>query len=234
MWETTVQNLLNAGSSGYGQSFINIDNDLPDVEMIKKLKENIYRFAGFKTHNHLVALNKLLIGDNGQMVPYNEFRKKAQEYRQKALKVNDLYNEAHLYTEYQTALIQSQHAAEWQRFEADKDIFPYLKFNKTPNEYDRHKKYDGLVFAIDDPILDALSPQLDWGCECYLTQEEKKPKRQQVPEVNDVPAEFASNVGKTGEAFNEKHNYFKVEKGAKTTIEKNLNTFITDFEKRKK
>ncbi len=232
MWSTTVQNLLNAASEGFGTNLMEIDFNKPDALFLEKLKNNMYNFAGFKTHNHLSKLNQLLIGDDGNMISFSEFRKNAQAYRQAALKVNDLYNETYLYTEYQTAVIQSQNAANWQRFEANKDLFPYLKFNKTPNDYDRHNKYDGFIAHIDDSRWNELTPQLDFGCECYLTQEEKKPKKQKI-NTSDIPKEFATNVGKTGEPFNKNHNYYNTKKGDKTSIEKSLNGLVNDFEKQK-
>jgi hypothetical protein len=142
--------------------------------------------------------------------------------------LSDQYNRNWLYTEYQTDLIQCQHASNWQKFLEDKDVFKNLKYNKTPNEYHRHEKYDGIILPVDHPDWDWLTPQLDWGCECYLTQTNEKATKQKL-DKSEVPKIFQTNPGRTAEIFNQEHPYFHVSKNVQSLINSNSNKLALKY-----
>lgn len=221
LFNFTATNLINASAEGVG---IKADDYLKSDElMIKNLRENVYKFAGFKTHSNLVELNKLLLDDKGKLIPFNEFKKNVQAFREAAMKVVQKYNENWLYSEYQTAVLQSQHAANWKRFEKDKDIFPNLKYRTAKDDQVRHShaKFDGVVKPINDKFWDTYSPQNDWGCRCYLEQTEEKATKEAIS-MFTVPDDFKNNTGKTGQIYNDKHPYFntKEAKAINKSIEK--------------
>lgn len=60
-----------------------------------------------------------MIGDDGQLKPFSKFVKDVSPYIEHR-------NRAWLRTEYNTAILRAQNAAEWKMFEAKKNVYPTL------------------------------------------------------------------------------------------------------------
>ena len=211
----TSANLLKASEDGLGIKWNDIDFGKPDNLLFKKMHENIFSFAGFKTYHNLRDINDLLLDEKGKLIPFSQFKDKLRDYKEKALGISDKYNQSWLYSEYQTAVIQGQHATEWKGFEDNADIFPNLTYKTSGDDRVRHShaRLDGVTKPVGDKFWNKYAPQNDWGCRCYLESTDKKATRGAINAFS-VPDEFAYNVGKTGSIYNEKHPFYNTKEAA--------------------
>lgn len=177
-----------------------------DREMLKTLRENVYRFSGFKTYNFILEANGLLVGADNQIKAFTDFKNDV-------LSLNELYNIDHLRTEYNHAVSTSRMAAKWQKFQNDKAALPYLQFDTVGDERVRaaHSKLDGIIKPVDDPFWDTYYPPLDWNCRCSVRQLAVG----QVTETgNDLPLvkqDFKHHWGKSRYIFPPDHPQFNTD-----------------------
>lgn len=210
LFEATKNKLLSGAGKGFGQDMSKVDYATPDYNYIGKMRSNLHAFAGAKTRQHLYELNNLMLDKNGNTVPFHEFRRKVDEYRRQAMKLEDRYNDNWLTAEYDTAIAQAQHAAEWKGFEADRDIFPNLKYRTIPDEHRsiEHGLLEGIIAPVDSPIWDRIAPVKRWRCRCWLEQTEEEANNA-LPDNYDPEDDFEGNVGKTGNLMPKKHAYYE-------------------------
>lgn len=176
----------------------------PGRDFLTQLKNNNEVFAAFRTHSMQNDIAALLTDADGQLRTFSSFAKEALNY-------TDHQNRAWLRTEYNTAVQRAHQAADWQQFEADKDVLPNLKWEEstsiTPGE--DHRIFWGVVAPIDDPFWDQHRPGDRWGCKCYLSNCDEAPT--ELPQEyakNDLPQPgLDENPGKSGELFSESHPY---------------------------
>ena len=71
---------------------------------------------------------------------------------------------------YDTNITQAYNAGRWQQAQAVKHLRPYAEYRHTPGEHPRltHLAWDGMVFSMDDPVLNVIWPQNGWGCKCRI------------------------------------------------------------------
>lgn len=69
---------------------------------------------------------------------------------------------------YNTNVKQAYNAGRWQQMESVKHLRPFLQYDHTSIEHPRliHKAWDEMIFEFDDPIVDIISPQNGYGCNC--------------------------------------------------------------------
>lgn len=69
---------------------------------------------------------------------------------------------------YNTNIKQAYNAGRWQQMESVKHLRPFLQYDHTSIEHPRlqHKAWDGMIFEFDDPVVDTISPQNGYGCNC--------------------------------------------------------------------
>ncbi len=218
-----VNQLFEAVKGGF-ESVDSFTYDNTDKELVKRILNNVYTFAGFKNYQTIKALGAYLVDESsGNVRSFAEFKKIVLQ------EVHSKYNLQWLEAEYNTTYAQAQNASRWVEFEADKDLFPYLKYHtqKDANVRYAHKALEGFTAHIDNPIWDKIAPVKAWQCRCYLSNiTEKDFKATPVKEINppELPpnSPFAGgNVGKTGVVFGENHPYFAVkppEKAAVNTV----------------
>ncbi len=189
--------ISNAVESGYGQ----INYSKEDLLLNRELLSNVAVFSAFKSYRILGDLQTSMIDVNGNKIPFNEFRKKAQE-------IDALYNETWLRAEYNLAIKQASAAKQWQSFERDKDVFPNLKYmpSLSANPREVHKKYYGIIKPINDPIWNYIMPPNAWGCNCSVTQSDEEPTQLEVEPINPIPG-VEGNAGKSRRIFPPNHPY---------------------------
>lgn len=120
-----------------------------------------------------------------------------------------------LRTEYDTAVIRAQQAAEWKRFERDKDVLPNLKWvpSTSPNPGADHRIYWGTILPVDHPFWSRHRPGDRWNCQCSLESTDEpatgiKHEDAVDPRKNGPQKGLKDNPGKTGNLFGQDHPYY--------------------------
>lgn len=196
VYSETYKKISEAIDAGYG-----VDYKTDDIKMVFQLKNNAAVFSAFKANHFAGAMRSLLVDENGIKRTYGAFRKVANE-------VNTKYNQLWLMAEYNLATRQARAAANWQTFEAKKDIYPNLEYmpSRSPNQRDSHKKFYGIVLPIEHPFWDTALPPNGWGCKCWVkqTKGDITPGEVEAPEkINGIDG----NAGKSGKIFDASHAY---------------------------
>lgn len=210
---------------GYGFSISSLIEELntgsskmnvADLELLQELRTNIYMFSAAKTYQQVRELSSLLTDENGTVIPYSEFKKKA-------LPVVHIYNETWMKTEYETAIGQAQNAVKWKQIEKQAEILPLLKYDAIldKNTSEICRPLDGLIAPVNDPIWRKIMPLNHFNCRCLVKQlqegeepvtgDKKKQElfKQSTEQMQDV---FKMNPGLDGYVFKPDHPYFQVPK----------------------
>ncbi|WP_185962180.1 phage minor head protein [Palleronia caenipelagi] len=63
-------------------------------------------------------------------------------------------------------------AGRWARIDRTKRAFPYLGYRQIdrPTKREEHKRFDGLVRPVDDPVWAQIYPPNGWFCKCAVFQ----------------------------------------------------------------
>lgn len=193
------------------------DNVIPPA-MKMYLKNNTFIFSGFKTHQQLDRVSRLLHDDDGHVKPFNRFLKDVHSIDRK-------YNRTYLQAEYNFAVASAQAAGKWHEFAEYADRY-YLQYRTAKDERVReeHAILDGITLPMDDPFWDEYYVPLGWNCRCQVVQVSKKRYEPSNPSealargraatykpnadgVNKA-AIFRFNPGKEQRIFPKKHPYF--------------------------
>ena len=149
--------------------FINSANEEIDTdeEFVKALKHSADVFSLHRTATQSKLLAERMIDADGNLKSFAQFVKDTRP-------INEHYNKAWLRTEYDTAILRAQMAADWKVYERDADIFPNLRWMQTtsitPRETHAEFWMANLTLPIDDPFWDQHRPGDQWNCKCYLQQ----------------------------------------------------------------
>lgn len=189
LWEFYYAEISKALKIGYNSKIAYYDRELAE-----RLQKNIATFSAFKETSFKKTLHEILT-DGNRLTSWSAFKKKAE-------KVAGDYNRKWLKTEYDHTIANANATAQWGKFQAQKTVYPNLKFNTVGDNAVRadHKKYHGFIAPVDDPIWKKLQPPLDWGCRCYITQTDEEPSDKQ-PDTGKVKDIFANNPAQSGEIF---------------------------------
>lgn len=190
LWEHYYNTLAKGVDLGYSPK-----PEMYDPALAHSLKYDIAKFSGFKETSFRKQLEAALTKD-GKIVPWNEFKKTADE-------VSDDYNKRWLKTEYNHTIATANMAQQWQDFEADKDLYPNLKYVTAGDARvrDAHKILDGTILPIDHPFWKSHTTPLDWGCRCNIEQSDDEPSKV-IPSYKVKP-EFQNNAFYSGKVFSE-------------------------------
>ena len=197
VWET----MNDATDEGFGK----VEASDHDYDFLQALKENNAVFAAFKVHRTQKDMARLLTDSNGNLKPFEQWANEVQP-------IADHQMRHWLRTEYDTAVIRAHHAADWQQFLREKDIFPNLKWVQSTSIHPGadHKIFWNTVLPIEHPFWDEHRPGDRWNCKCDLISTDEKPT--DIPETEkpaDEPQKgLKSNPGKDGIIFSDNHPYF--------------------------
>ena len=195
-----------------------VDYNTPDYVMLEDLTNNIYMFSGAKTYQN-VRLTTDLLKDN-------ELRNNYYKFKEAASKIFTDFQDKHLRVEYNTAIGNSQMAANWQRIEYNKDAMPLLQYQTAGDGRVRptHASLDNIIRPVDDKFWDLYYPKNGWNCRCTVIQisEGEITDMRGFKKPNDVPNEFLMNSGKDKIIFSKEHPYFDVAKGDKKFAKENF------------
>lgn len=199
----------------------------PDRDFLEALRHSEAVFAAFKTHQQQKELHEQLTDDEGKLKSFDQFRKDTEPIIQE-------YNVNWLRTEYDTAVRRARFAADWKRFEKDKDLYPNLKWlpSVSVNKREGHRVFYNRVWKADDPFWNTNYPGNLWNCKCGLTSTDEKITEGRTPSGHDKPEPgLDKNPGITGEMFTDTHPYIKdAGKEARKAVDK----FVKEFESKQK
>lgn len=185
----------------------------PSYQLLAQLQYNTHVFSRFKTHEFVNELVRNLVGDDGKVRSFHEFKKIAEG-------ISEDYNKNWLRTEYDTAIGTGQMAERWKQIEQDADLFPFIQYDTIGDDRVRpeHAALDGVVKRWDDPFWDQYFPPNGWRCRCDVLQV-VGPETDLEGDAPDVPKAFRHNPGKTGELFTKDHPYYQTPKAKAAQLE---------------
>ena len=176
---------------------------VPSADFIDELRHNIDVFSAFRVHRMQQDIAAQMVGADGQLKPFRQFVKDVSPYIEHR-------NRAWLQTEYDTAVLRAQNAAEWKEFRAEADVYPNLEWipSTSPNPSADHIIYWGTVRPVNDPFWDEHKPGDRWNCKCELRQTERDETA--VPRADDKQdaQPGLENNPADGQIFSRKHPYF--------------------------
>lgn len=220
LYQFTAYGLWQSYKKGYNKELFGADWTVNDTELINRVQNNFFSFSGAKSFDEMMALRDAVYQD-GKIVPFSKFK-------EKAFGINKKYNVQYLEVERQQVMRAGTMGSMWVDIEADKDLYPYLKYVTRDDKRVReaHQALHGLIYPVDDPFWNSYYPPNGWRCRCTvqkLTERDynhQKPKDQPNSETaqkiagKTTPKEFRNNVG-TSEVFTKDgHPYYKASKDA--------------------
>jgi SPP1 gp7 family putative phage head morphogenesis protein len=188
-----------------------------DPALAHSLKYNVAQFSAFKETSFRKQLEASLT-KNGEVVPWSEFKKTAAE-------LNVVYNSRWLKTEYHHTVATANMAEKWKDFEADKDLYPNLKYVTVGDNRvrDEHKAWNGLILPINHPFWKTHTTPNDWGCRCDIVQTDEDVSVV-IPDLK-IKTAFQNNAALSGKIFNE----IPYENGLSVEERKEVNTNVSEF-----
>ncbi|QAR30648.1 hypothetical protein EQP59_04450 [Ornithobacterium rhinotracheale] len=164
-----------------------------------KMRQNLFKFSGAKTYTLLEEINQILNSNKGETF---------DSFKNEVMKLNPRYNKNYLQAEWQTAKQAGYHAANWDEYQNNKDLYPNLKYKTQGDSRVRepHRLLNGIIAPIGSDFWKVHYPPNGWRCRCYVVQTAEKPTNEaDLPVLTDkdLPKEFRGNVGISGEIFKE-------------------------------
>ena len=184
--------LKQAVNEGYNAK---VEYGTPNYEFLKQLQINTAVFAAFKNHSSVKEMTALLKDKDGNL-------RSREDFKTEALKIDKNYRTTRLETEYDTAVRTARMAANWQKIEKNKKLYPNLKYmlTKAAKPDEKHKQYVGIIRPVDDSFWNAHYPPNRWRCQCSVEQVDDDVT--DIPnDLPPVPKDFAFNAGKEGKIF---------------------------------
>lgn len=132
---------------------------------LRSIRHSNEVFSVFKTHAMGTKMAERLIGEDGKLRSFEEWRKAVAPIARHQVG-------SWLRTEYDTAVIRAHQAADWLEFEANKDIFPNLQWMPTTSvsPESSHQVFwsKPVILPVDDPFWQEHRPGDRWNCKCSL------------------------------------------------------------------
>jgi SPP1 gp7 family putative phage head morphogenesis protein len=185
--------------------------DDPSNALAAQLRANLYQFAGAKSLTEALAFSNLLVGEDGKIKSFNQ-------YRQDVESVHGLYNEQYLSAEYQNAIAQGQSALQWQQWRP-KDILTYSTAGDD-RVRPTHAELEGLTLSASSPVWKSIYPPNDWGCRCTVVPGDESKVTMSDADAGALARKvvprgslFDNNPGITGIIFKDDHPYFESMRG---------------------
>ena len=185
-----------------------IDKDItkgidPEFRFYQALRYNNGVFAAFKVHRMQRDMVSKLRDENDNLKPF-------EQWYNDVLPIADHQCRKWLHTEYNTAILRAQQAADWQRFVENKDIFPNLKWlpSTSPTPGKDHLPFWNIVRPVDDDFWKEHRPGDRWNCKCDL-RATTEPVTELPPNADGQQPHpgLDNNPGKDAKLFSKTHPY---------------------------
>lgn len=151
---------------------------------------------------------KALVDDKGRIRTF-------ADYQRQVITLGEDYYKSWLEAEYNTVIAAAQMAAQWDDFQRDKDIFPYLVYKTQHDKRVRraHQLLHDVCKHIDDTFWDTYYPPNGWRCRCYILQSKSTKgyitEPEAYPDDKSLPLAFRTNPAKSGKIWTKDHPYFQ-------------------------
>lgn len=159
-------------------------------------------FSAFKVHRMQEDMAARLLDGEGNLKSFEQFAEDVKG-------ITSHQCRQWLRTEYDTAIKRAQLAADWQRFEDEKDVLPNLRWVPStaaePNA--EHRAYWNTVLPVNHPFWSQHKPGDRWGCQCSLEATDD-PVTKSPTSIDHADPGLDNNPGKDGRIFSESHPYF--------------------------
>ena len=178
---------------------------LGDDPFTHALRHSTDVFSAFKVHRAQNDMAARLLDSNGNLKPF-------EQWKNDVLPIADHQCHNWLETEYNTAVLRARQAANWQQFQAEKDILPNLKWlpSTSPNPGADHRPFWNTILPVDHPFWNEHRPGDRWNCKCDLTSTDEPATSvpSGSPAGNDPQPGLKENPGKSQAVFSDDHPYF--------------------------
>lgn len=217
LFEYLSKDLLNAIHKAFKRPVNNADYvyDNIDPAFVTAMEQNLFHFSAAKTLAEVQKLNQL----------YRK-AKTFEEFSREAAKVCTKFNKVWQKTEYDTANLTAESAANYQRLIKKANRFPYWQYVTAGDDRVReeHRKLNGVILEVKDPRWDKIYPPNGWKCRCRVkpllrneaNESIVQASQQTVDEFfgsvewsNSVASHFDHNPGKRQHVFNANQMYVK-------------------------
>jgi SPP1 gp7 family putative phage head morphogenesis protein len=185
-------------------SALNIDFEFTDtdLEALNAFRAETFIVAGVSSQSVLDLVKSEAEKAFTQGITFTDFQKNLK------LQGFEPDNPYFLRTNFNTAVSNANFAARWKNIDADRNLFPYLKYVAVMdnNTRDEHAALDGIVRPIDDPFWSSDYPPNGWNCRCSVEQltaseANEDPGTDAPIPPNVVPPQFRRNAGKDNTLF---------------------------------
>ncbi|MGP1436268.1 MAG: phage portal protein family protein [Phocaeicola sp.] len=155
--------LIKGIRNAYRRSISNADErfayGLKDDAFITAMEMNLFHFSAGKTLAEIQALNKAF-RESGNF----------QEFTGKAERICGKFNKVWQKTEYDTAVLTAESAANYHRLMGKTKLFPYWKYVTAGDEKVRkeHQQLDGVILHSSNPRWNKIWPPNGWRCRCRV------------------------------------------------------------------
>lgn len=225
LYQATAKAINDVVIKGFGGDVNDFPTGSDQREMIKDLKNNVFKFSGGKTFHTVREMESQLKDSAGNFRPFSEFRDEAK-------KIYDEFNEHHLAAELNTARSQAEAAENWQNIQDQKDVFPMLTYKTQQDNRVRvdHQELEGISAKVDSAFWAANYPPNGYNCRCFVEQGSSDVRETKLEDLSDVVMQefdsvdpvFKMNSGRDRKIFSLKHPYFKAPKGFKEQRDNNF------------
>lgn len=207
LYEATRDIFERATAQGMAQS--RNKRIVEEEDFLRKYTHSIEVFSAFRAHRYGEMMASKLHDDEGNLLSFEEWRKATAS-------IQSHFNRSWLETEYNTAILRAQQAADWKAFERDSDVAPNLTWMPTSSADPREEHAvfwrDALTLPVSDPFWDEHRPGDLWNCKCWLKQTDAPATpNKEIPKGKDVPKPakgLEQNPGKTAEMFSPKQPHY--------------------------
>lgn len=217
LFEYLSNDLLNAIHKAFKRPVNNADFAYTEQDdaLTTAMEQNLFHFSAAKTLAEVQKLNQL----------YRK-AKTFEEFSREAAKVCTKFNKVWQKTEYDTANLTAESAANYQRLIKKANRFPYWQYVTAGDDRVReeHRKLNGVILEVKDPRWDKIYPPNGWKCRCRVkpllrneaNESIVQASQQTVDEFfgsvewsNSVASHFDHNPGKRQHVFNANQMYVK-------------------------
>ena len=178
-----------------------------DDLFLEQLRTGNEVFSAFRVHRMQNDMAARLLDEDGQLKPFDRWLEDIRD-------ISSHYNVSWLRTEYDTAVIRAQQAAEWKQFRSEEDVYPNLRWMPTtsPEPDAGHRQYwqARLTLPVGHPFWQQHRPGDRWNCKCSLEQTDEPATADAVADFTPVPPVdgLEGNPADDGRLFSASHPYF--------------------------
>lgn len=205
IFEETLRRFNEATAQGLAES---VDPEIISDRFLYELRTNNAVFSAFKTHrmqNDIAA--QLIDPVTGQLKSFDKWKRDIKG-------MTDHYVHSWLQTEYNTAVIRAQQAADWKHFLDEADVFPNVRWmpttSLTPDPLHERFWTLKLTLPVNHPFWQEHRPGDRWNCKCSLQQTDE-PVNAAALEGYTPPLPMPgldNNPANDGALFSRSHPYY--------------------------